>query len=108
MDMQVEPFLIGSTLLGGLAQRLARKICTECREEVEVSNELREVFQEKRHMDIRARRMFRGRGCKRCHDSGYRGRVGLYELMEVTPDVRNLINRRALEEDIRRAVQTKD
>ena len=106
MDMQVEPFLIGSTLLGGLAQRLARKICTECREEVEVSNELREVFQ-KEHMDIEPR-MFRGRGCKRCHDSGYRGRVGLYELMEVTPDVRNLINRRALEEDIRRAVQTKD
>ena len=52
--------------------------------------------------------MFKGRGCKRCHGSGYRGRVGLYELMEVTPDVRNLINRKALEEDIRRAVQTKD
>ena len=106
MDMSVEPFLIGSTLLGGLAQRLARKICTECREEVEVSDELKEVF-EKEHMDI-APRMFKGKGCKRCHGSGYRGRVGLYELMEVTHDVRNLINRRALEEDIRRAVQTKD
>lgn len=106
MDMSVEPFLIGSTLLGGLAQRLARKICAECREEVEVSDELREAY-EKEHMEI-VPRMFKGRGCKRCHGSGYRGRVGLYELMEVTPEVRNLINRKALEEEIRRAVQTRD
>ncbi|MFN8606650.1 MAG: ATPase, T2SS/T4P/T4SS family [Vulcanimicrobiota bacterium] len=103
MDMSVEPFLIGSTLLGGLAQRLARKICSECKEEVPVSDELKRIY-EKERMETEPRE-FRGRGCKRCHDSGYRGRVGLYELMEVTPDVRALINRKALEEEIRMAVQ---
>ncbi len=106
MDMQVEPFLIGSTLLGGLAQRLARKICTQCREEIDVSDELREIF-EKEGM-LTPPRMFKGTGCKRCHGSGYRGRVGLYELMEVNQEVRALINRRALEEEIRRAVQATD
>lgn len=103
MDMSVEPFLIGSTLLGGLAQRLARKICGECREEVEVTSELHEIFQ-KEGMQIPPR-MFSGRGCKRCHGTGYRGRMGLYELMEVTPAVRALINRKALEEEIRETVQ---
>jgi type IV pilus assembly protein PilB len=103
MDMSVEPFLIGSTLLGGLAQRLARKICSECREEVEVSDELKRIYDLEK-MDITPRE-FRGKGCKKCHGSGYRGRVGLYELMEVSPDVRALINRRALEEEVRAAVQ---
>ncbi|MBT9585388.1 Flp pilus assembly complex ATPase component TadA [bacterium] len=106
MDMDVEPFLIGSTLLGGLAQRLARKICTQCRDEVPVTDELKKIF-DKEGMQIPPR-MFRGTGCKRCHNSGYRGRVGLYELMEVTPDVRALINRRALEEEIRKAVELTD
>jgi type IV pilus assembly protein PilB len=106
MDMDVEPFLIGSTLLGGLAQRLARKICTQCRDEIPVTDELKKIF-DKEGMQIPPR-MFKGTGCKRCHNSGYRGRVGLYELMEVTPEVRALINRRALEEDIRKAVQSGD
>lgn len=102
MDMDVEPFLIGSTLLGGLAQRLARRICTQCREEIPVTDELKRIF-DKEGLQTPPR-MFKGTGCKRCHNSGYRGRVGLYELMEVTPDVRALINRRALEEEVRQAV----
>lgn len=102
VDMSVEPFLIGSTLLGGLAQRLARKICTQCREEIPVTDELKQIF-DKEGMQLPPR-MFHGTGCKRCHGTGYRGRVGLYELMEVTPEVRALINRRALEEEIRAAV----
>lgn len=105
-DMQVEPFLIGSTLLGGLAQRLARKICSQCREEIPVTDELKQIF-DKEGMQLPPR-MFKGTGCKRCHNTGYRGRLGLYELMEVTPDVRALINRRALEEEVRAAVQAGD
>ena len=106
MDMDVEPFLIGSTLLGGLAQRLARKICTQCREEIPITDELKIAF-EKEGMQPPPH-MYKGTGCKRCHDTGYRGRVGLYELMEVTQEVRALINRRALEEDIRKAVEATD
>ena len=103
MDMSVEPFLIGSTLLGGLAQRLARKICGECREEIEVTAELHEIFENEGI--VLPPRMFQGKGCKRCHGTGYRGRMGLYELMEVTPAVRALINRKALEEEIRETVR---
>lgn len=106
MDMSVEPFLIGSTLLGGLAQRLARRLCSVCREEIQVTDELVEIF-EKEGLKTRPR-MYKGVGCKRCHGTGHRGRVGLYELMEVTPAVRALINRRALEEEIREAVSATD
>ena len=102
LDMSVEPFLIGSTLLGGLAQRLARRLCKDCTQEVPVSDEVRRAFEEEGMTTIP--REFKGMGCKRCHGTGYRGRVGLYELMEVTPEIRNLINRRALEEEIRAAV----
>jgi len=106
IDMDVEPFLIGSTLLGGLAQRLARRICTQCREEIPVTDELKRIF-DSESMQLPPR-MFKGTGCKRCHNTGYKGRVGLYELLEVTPDVRALINRRALEEEIRQAVMLHD
>ncbi|MGE0492085.1 MAG: ATPase, T2SS/T4P/T4SS family [Vulcanimicrobiota bacterium] len=97
-DMQCEPFLIGSVLLGGLAQRLARRICPHCREEVAVPIEFVELFHKEGYSHPK---MFRGRGCRDCHQTGSRGRVGLYELLEVTPEIRALINRSALEEEIR-------
>lgn len=101
-DMQVEPFLIGSTLLGGLAQRLARRICSNCREEIKASDELKRIFDAEK-MAAPAT-VFHGVGCKKCHMTGSRGRVGLYELMEVVPEIRDLINRRALEEEVRRTL----
>ena len=98
-DMECEPFQIGSVLLGGLAQRLARKICQECKEPAEIPEQFLELFAEH---GIKEPRAFKGKGCRKCHKTGHKGRVGLYELLEVTPEVRALINRAAAEEEIRK------
>jgi len=105
-DMSVEPFLIGSTLLGGLAQRLARRICPDCRDEIPVTDELKRIW-EKEGVHVEPR-MFKGMGCQKCHHTGHRGRVGLYELLEITTDIRNLINRAALEEELRATAAKQD
>ncbi len=97
-DMDCEPFQIGSVLLAGLAQRLARKICQECREEIEVPAEMLPMFASRQVENPRA---FRGTGCRSCHQSGHRGRLGIYELLEITPEIRSLINRGAHEEELK-------
>ncbi len=97
-DMDCEPFQIGSVLLGGLAQRLARRICQECREEVEIAEEYLPLFASR---GVEEPRAFRGRGCRRCHQTGHKGRLGVYELLEVTPEIRSLINRSCHEEEIK-------
>lgn len=97
-DMGCEPFQIGSVLLGGLAQRLARRICQECKEEIKIEPEFLPLFASR---GVENPRSFRGKGCRRCHQSGYRGRLGVYELLEITPELRSLINRSALEEEIK-------
>lgn len=97
-DMDCEPFQIGSVLLGGLAQRLARKICQACRHQVPVPDEVLPLFKEHGFDEPK---MYKGKGCRKCHQSGHRGRVGLYELLEVSPEIRAHINRGDHEEFIR-------
>lgn len=98
-DMDCEPFQIGSVLLGGLAQRLARKVCSSCRQQIPVPEEMMYLF---RDHGIPNPKMFKGQGCRKCHQSGHKGRVGLYELLEVTPEIRAHINRGDHEEEIRK------
>lgn len=102
-DMDCEPFQIGSVLLGGLAQRLARRICQNCRHQVPVPEEMRHLFVEN---GIENPKMYKGRGCRKCHQSGHRGRVGLYELLEITPEIRAHINRGDHEEEIRKTAES--
>lgn len=97
-DMDCEPFQIGSVLLGGLAQRLARRICQDCREEVEIAPEYLPLFESR---GVENPRAFQGKGCRRCHQTGHKGRLGVYELLEVTPEIRSLINRSAHEEELK-------
>jgi len=94
VDMGVEPFLISSTLLGVLAQRLVRKICTKCRTPFEPTEAQLAQLGLSAH-DVGERTFFYGRGCPTCNDSGYKGRKGIYELLIVSDPVRNLINERA-------------
>ncbi len=99
-DMGVEPFLITATVEAILAQRLVRKICVECRTEFEPSDELLMELQ----LPIETARQysfFYGRGCQRCNNSGYKGRTGLYELLDVTDDIRDLVTSNASVDDIR-------
>ena len=94
VDMGVEPFLISSTLLGVLAQRLVRRICTKCRTPFEPSEAQLQNMNLSAH-DVGDKMFYYGRGCPNCNDTGYRGRKGIYELLAVTDAIRNLINERA-------------
>ncbi|MEK6261739.1 MAG: ATPase, T2SS/T4P/T4SS family [Planctomycetota bacterium] len=99
-DMGIEPFLITATVEAVLAQRLVRKICSECRTQFEPSDELLMELQ----LPIAQARQYKfyyGRGCQRCNNSGYKGRCGIYELLEVNDEVRDLIAASASVDDIR-------
>ncbi|MDP1743572.1 MAG: type II/IV secretion system protein, partial [Candidatus Amesbacteria bacterium] len=100
IDMKVEPFLISSTVSIILAQRLVRQICQSCKVELEISREdLEKSFPPeviKKNWEQKAKyKVYKGTGCKLCRLSGYRGRLGLYEVLEVTKAVRKLINEKA-------------
>jgi len=99
-DMGIEPFLITATVEAVLAQRLVRRICTECRTEFEPSDELLMELQ----LPIAQARQYKfyyGRGCQRCNNSGYKGRGGIYEMLDVTDDIRDLVSSNANVDDIR-------
>ena len=87
-DMGVESYLISSSMLGVQAQRLVRRVCTECAETLDMTGDEAEVLGLKPE-DMHPVR--RGKGCERCADTGYRGRVGLYELLNMSDEIRHLI-----------------
>ncbi len=93
IDMGVEPFLISSTMVGILAQRLIRRICTSCKQSYEPEEkELTLLGLDKE--EFGGRQFSYGRGCEKCNNSGYRGRIGIFELLRITPEVQDLINLR--------------
>jgi type IV pilus assembly protein PilB len=94
VDMGVEPFLISSTLLAVLAQRLVRRICTKCRTPFEPSESQLQTMGLSPH-DIGDKVFYYGRGCPACNDMGYKGRKGIFELLVITDAIRTLINERA-------------
>jgi len=99
-DMGIPPFLITATVEGILAQRLVRRICVDCRTEFEPSDELLMELQ----LPIEKARQYKfyyGKGCARCNNGGYKGRVGLFELMQVTDELRDLITSNASTDEIR-------
>ena len=93
IDMGIEPFLISSTMIGVLAQRLIRRVCTKCREEYIPSDEELQMLGVTRE-EINNRPFFKGRGCDYCNNSGYKGRVGIFELLLVSPAIQALVNER--------------
>jgi type IV pilus assembly protein PilB len=94
IDMGVEPFLISSTLLAVLAQRLVRTICKKCRTPFEPTEAQLAMLNLSPH-DLGDKVFYYGRGCKDCNDTGYRGRKGIFELLPITEPIRLLINERA-------------
>ncbi len=94
IDMGVEPFLIASSLEGVLAQRLVRKICVNCRTPYEPSEALLRQIGLSVH-DIGDKNFFYGTGCDHCNQTGYRGRKGIYELLDISEPIRELITQRA-------------
>lgn len=94
IDMGVEPFLISSTLEAVLGQRLLRSICRPCRTTYTPSETLLAELGISRQ-DIGNNQFFYGKGCDACHNTGYKGRKGIYELLRLTDPIRELINERA-------------
>ena len=90
LDMGVEAFLISSALEGVLAQRLVRRICPDCREESPVTPALRNQVEALGGRKIEGV-FYRGAGCEECRGTGYRGRIGIFELLPVSPELRELI-----------------
>ena len=94
IDMGVEPFLISSTLMAVLAQRLVRTICQNCRTPFEPTEEQLSLLNLSAH-DLGDKAFHYGRGCATCNDTGYKGRKGIFELLIISEALRLLINERA-------------
>jgi type IV pilus assembly protein PilB len=94
VDMGVEPFLISSTLMAVLAQRLVRTACKGCRTPFEPTESQLRLLNLSPH-DIGDKVFYYGRGCSVCNDTGYKGRRGIFELLQVSEPIRTLINERA-------------
>ena len=104
LDLGLEPFLITATIEGIVAQRLVRRICPRCKEAYDPTEEqLMEL--DLLPEDIQGRQFYRGRGCDYCHESGYRGRQGLFEIMVLDDEIRELIMRNASSHVLRAEAQ---
>ncbi len=94
LDLGLEPFLVTATLEGIVAQRLVRKICQSCKAEYTPAEEqLMEL--ELRPEDVQGRRFWYGKGCEVCNNTGYRGRQGIYEIMLLDDEMRDMIIKHA-------------
>jgi len=93
LDLGVEPYLVSSSLIAIIAQRLVRKVCPDCKKPIKPSpHELRELGLGKMEND--GGKFFVGAGCEKCFQTGYRGRTGIYEMMLIDAEIQNLIYKR--------------
>jgi general secretion pathway protein E len=97
-DMGIEGYLLADTLLGVIGQRLLRRICTNCRERVEPDAAARAVL----GPDLERGPLFAGKGCERCKQTGYAGRVGIFEVLRFTSPLADALRRAAGSDELRR------
>ena len=101
-DIGVEPFVTGSAVIGVVAQRLVRRLCMNCRRQYTPEAEVLRALNIT-ESDAAALPFYRAVGCEQCNHTGYRGRVGIYEVMKVTDKIRRMIAQRAPEDALREA-----
>ncbi|NRB69431.1 MAG: type II secretion system ATPase GspE [Vibrio sp.] len=101
-DMGIEPFLISSSLLGVLAQRLVRTLCSDCKEPYEADKETKKLFDVKQEEPLV---LYRAKGCEQCNQKGYRGRTGIHELLVVNEQVQEKIHSEAGEQVIEKTIR---
>jgi len=94
MDMGVEPYLISSSVLCFIAQRLVRLLCPHCKEPTLITNEMLKEFSVRKE-DIKGLIVYEAKGCEACHFTGYQGRHGIFEFLIMSEDIRNLILQKA-------------
>jgi len=103
-DMGVPTFLVTATVEAILAQRLVRRVCKNCREEYQPSQEVMDDLELKPE-DIKGHKFYRGAGCEICNNTGYKGRVGLFELMIMNDELRDMIMENCQTEELRNAAE---
>lgn len=101
-DMGIEPFLISSSLVGVMAQRLVRKVCRDCGAEMEPTIREKEIFADN---GLVVEKVRKGRGCSACSNTGYRGRLAIHELLPVDRELKDLILNRVSSNEIRDYMQ---
>jgi len=97
INMGIEPFLLSSTLVGVLTQRLVRKLCPKCKEKAEMSISVR-----KKYLINKDAKLYKAKGCSFCQNMGYKGRVSLCEYLQALPEMRKLINASVSESEIKK------
>jgi len=105
IDMGVEPFLVSSSCMGIIAQRLVRKICPKCKEAYKPSENLLKGLNI--NTDGRDFTFYRGKGCRHCKDTGYKGRIGIFELLTLDDEIRDMILGKASTSHIRKVALKK-
>ena len=98
-DMGIEPYLIADSTIGVIAQRLVRRLCPECKRQKKADAEELELLQLAPDADVT---IYEPCGCPRCDGAGFRGRIGVYEIMEVTQSLKSIISKNGSAEDIKK------
>ena len=93
VDLGVEPWIVANALLAVLAQRLVRVLCDSCAEKHDLEQDVAD--EDGKSLLAKGTELRRAKGCPRCHQTGYRGRTGIFELLEIDDDMRELIKTRA-------------
>lgn len=109
-DLGAEPFLISSTVNVVIAQRLVRKICSNCTESFKPNKDLIKEFSESSGIDkikLSKQKFYHGKGCEECGNSGYKGRIGIFEIFEMDDDLIELVLRKASVGEIKKLAQKK-
>jgi type IV pilus assembly protein PilB len=96
IDMGVEPYMVASSVIGVVAQRLVKKICPNCRKEYEPELEERNLLKLEKGQHV-----YKGEGCSYCNYTGYKGRISIHEIMQVNSEIRELIDKKAGIDSIR-------
>lgn len=97
-DMGIEPYLIADSVVGIIAQRLVRRLCPACKKAVSASEEDKELLGVEKDEPLT---VYEAYGCTKCDNTGYKGRIGVYEIMEVTSELKKIISRRSNADQIK-------
>lgn len=100
MDMGIESYLLADSVVGVIAQRLVRRLCEKCKEEYDATPQEKKLLGLPPEQQLK---LYRPCGCGHCNHTGYKGRIGVYEIMTITPKVRQAITRSGSTEDIKNA-----
>jgi type IV pilus assembly protein PilB len=102
-EMEIEPFLVSSSTIAVMAQRLCRRICKLCRQPYEPDEETIKYLDLQPDAEGKPITLYKKKGCSACNNSGFKGRVGIYEVLKLTPDIRTLVAKGSRTEEINSA-----